>query len=362
MGSHSGQTIPTALLIALGVLLSGCGTGAASSADIDAGQDVAGNPLPVETVAASRSEIFAIYHSTATIGSEADAPVTARAAGEVVEILVEEGDIVAAGQLLAILDGDRLRLEKDQARANLEKTRREYERYTSLHERGLVSSAAVEAMRFDLDSLQASFELKSLEYSYTRVRAPISGVISARDIKIGQHLNIGDTAFRVIDTSQLVAYLKIPQSELGKFSAGYPVQVQVDAIPGEKFAASISRISPTIDTRNGTFRATATIDNSDGSLTSGMFGRFSIAYEKHSDALVVPAAAILDLDGESVVYVVENGVAVRRPVRTGIESNGTIEVLSGIAEQELIVITGHAGLRDGSSVLASTATHFPVTG
>ncbi|NIV18493.1 MAG: HlyD family efflux transporter periplasmic adaptor subunit, partial [Woeseiaceae bacterium] len=70
---------------------------------------------------------------------------------------------------------------------------------------------------------------------------------SARDIKIGQHVDVDDATFRITDTSKLVAYLRIPQTELQKFSAGHPAKVQVDAMPGQAFAATIARISPTID-------------------------------------------------------------------------------------------------------------------
>jgi membrane fusion protein (multidrug efflux system) len=116
--------------------------------------------------------------------------------------------------------------------------------------------------------------------------------------------------------------------------------------------ATIARISPTIDARNGTFRATAYMNNSGGELAPGMFGRFSIAYEKHTDALLVPKTAVVYEDSENVVYVVQDGTAVRRPVSLGIESLDMIEVLGGLSSDEQVIITGQTGLRDGSKVLA----------
>jgi multidrug efflux pump subunit AcrA (membrane-fusion protein) len=84
-----------------------------------------------------------------------------------------------------------------------------------------------------------------------------------------------------------------------------------------------------------------------------MFGRFTIAYEKHANALTIPANALLDEDAESTVYVVQNGEVVRRTVETGFEENGRIEILSGLQDEDQIVVIGHSGLRDGSKVLAS---------
>ena len=339
--------------------LSGCGVGEANT-DITVVETP--TALPVEVVVPHNAEITATYHATTTITSDIDAPVTARADGEVRKILVEEGDLVSKGQVLAQLDGDRLRIQVRQAKANLEKTTREYERYINLHDRGLVSSADVDAMKFDLDGLRARYELQQLNYNYTFIRAPFTGIVSAREIKIGQHLNSGDTTFRVTDTAELVAHLLVPQSELSKFSAGDTASIKVDAMPEMNFTATIERISPTIDTRNGTFRATAYIDNADGRLAPGMFGRVEIAYEKHSNALVIPASAVLEEDNVSVVYIVDNGAAVRRMIETGIEEDGNIEVLAGLEGNERVIVTGQNGLRDGSRVLASVPASAPVTG
>lgn len=340
--------------------LSACGVGEAKVAD--PAEIAAATPLPVEVSTPQIADIFATYQTTTTITSDSEAPVLARVSGEVVEILVEEGDEVEEGQVLARLDGDRLRLQMLQAKANLEKTSKAYERYVQLHERGLVSASIFEGLKFDMDALNASYELKQLSYSYTTIRAPISGVVSSRDIKLGQHLMAGASAFKITDTSKLIAYLLIPQVELSKISAGDTARVRVDAMPEVEFAATIARISPTIDPLNGTFKATATIENQDGHLAPGMFGRFNVAYEKHSGALLIPAAAVIEEDNETVVYVVNDGSANRRAIEVGIESDGLVEVLGGLEADEKIVITGQGGLRDGAKVLASNKLPTSFTG
>jgi membrane fusion protein (multidrug efflux system) len=340
------------LAMAANVALTGCGVGEASITDEDAIQ--AATPVPVEIAYPYRSDIYASYEATAAIASDADAPVVARVAGELVALLVEEGDTVETGQVLARLDGERLRLEMLAAKANLSKARKEYQRNINLHERGLISASMFEGLKYELAALEASYELAALNYDYSNIRAPISGIVSAREIKPGQNINVNDVAFRITDTTELVSYLQIPQSQLPKFRAGQTATLQVASMPGVEFPASIVRISPTIDTRNGTFRATAIIENKNRELAPGMFGRFTIAYEKHSNALLVPADALLDEDEQSTVYVVNNGEVSRRFVETGIEADGKIEILGGLAENEQIVIIGHNGLRDGSKVLASS--------
>ena len=133
-------------------------------------------------------------------------------------------------------------------------------------------------------------------------------------------------------------------------------------MPGRKYAANIVRISPTIDTRNGTFRATAIIDNAADELAPGMFARFTIAYAKHSNALLIPKQAIVSEDQRSSVYIVSNGEVTLRQIETGIESDGRVEVLSGLAGDEQIVVVGQSTLRDGSKVLAQVDVQGSYTG
>jgi membrane fusion protein, multidrug efflux system len=341
--------IPIALTLA--TALAGCGVGEASLADADTSQ--AATPVPVVVASPTRGDIFANYRATATLASDADAPVPARVPGEVVEILVEEGQHVEQNQVLARLDGERLRLEMVAARADLDKVRGELERYRDLAGRGLVSAAMFDGLKYDVDALEAAYKLKKLNYDYSNIRAPIAGIVSSRDIKPGQHVKAGDVTFRITDNSKLVAYLQIPQSELVKFSREHSATVEVDSSPGAVYPATIVRISPTIDTRNGTFRATARIDNPRGELVAGMFARFTVAYEKHEDALLIPQAALVDEDNEISVYVVNNGEVTRRVIETGITSDDRVEVLGGLGEGEQVVVVGQSGLRDGSKVLAS---------
>lgn len=349
------------VVLAAAALVSGCGSSDAS----DTTQPVANAEtaaVPVEVAVPQRMDVHATYASSTTIASDADAPVVAKVAGEVVELLAEEGDLVTAGQALARLDGERLRLEMLSAKANLERASKEFERNADLHKRGLVSAAMFEGLKFDLDALKASYDLTRLNYGYSNIRATISGVVSSRDIKPGENLTIGQVAYRITDTSELLAYLQVPQSELSKFDIGHSATLTVASTPSKKFPATIIRISPTIDIRDGTFRATAKIDNSNGELAPGMFGRFRISYETHENALVIPQRALLDEDDEMTVYVVKDDQVIRRTIEVGIIDGDRAEVLNGLSEGEHVVVVGQSGLRDGSKVLASAQKKSRFTG
>lgn len=345
---------PTFALILVLLAASGCGVGEAKlDGELIA---AAGSPLPVRTAQAQLGELFARYQATSNIAADGEAEVPARIDGEVIETLVEEGDPVQQGQLLARIDAERLRLRMQRTKAKLAKTESEYRRQLALHEKGLVSRAAFEGLKYDVADLRATHGIDRLNYSYAEIRAPISGVISKRNIRRGQHVKSGDLAFRITDTSRLLAILVLPQREMTRFGPGQQATVAVDAYPGRVFDAEIARISPTVDAETGSIRATAYIDNQSGDLAPGMFGRFDIRYEKHSGSLYVPASGISREDGDTVVYRIDDGTAHRQIVEIGIISGDRVEVLSGLSAGDEIVVSGSSGLRNGTRVLASAAT------
>jgi membrane fusion protein (multidrug efflux system) len=345
------RTLATGWLVAAAfatVLASGCSNGKAK--DKGEGDDGKATAVPVETQTLRRGEMLAVYSGTAPIEADQEAKVVAKVGGEVRQIFVEEGDTVQAGQLLARLDGDRLRLELAQTSANLRKLERDYERQIGLAERGLVAKGTAENARDDLDALRASSDRAKLELGYTEIRAPISGVVSSRDIKVGNTIMPNDPTFTVTDLDPLLAFVRIPEKEFRKLAPGQNADVVVDALGGDRFVGTISRISPTVDPQTGTFRARVEVPDSTRRLKPGMFARVNIVYERRKEALQLPRTAILDADGQQSVYIVADGKAQQRTIRTGLANGGWIEVLDGLKGEERVVTVGQAGLKTGTPV------------
>jgi membrane fusion protein, multidrug efflux system len=328
------------------VLVTACSNGKAK--DKDATE--ADNSVPVEVQALRRAPMVAVYSGTAPIEAHDEAEVVAKVGGEVRQIFVEEGDNVTAGQVLARLDGDRLRLELAQTDANLRKLERDYNRQLELSEKGLVAKGTAENAKFDLDALRAAYDSAKLELSYTEIRAPIAGVVSARHIKVGNTIKPNDPTFRVTNLDPLVAYVHVPEKEFRKLAPAQAVDIVVDALGGQHFAASIARISPTVDPQTGTFRAEVEVPDPTRHLKPGMFARVNVVYERRDNALQLPRSAILDADGEQSVYVVVGGKAEQRRVETGLVNNGWIEVVKGLKGSERVVVVGQAGLKSGTAV------------
>ena len=241
-----------------GALAGGCSNGKAKDKTADEEKVSA---VPVEIQPLKRAEMIAVYSGTAPIEAHEEAVVVAKVGGEVRQIHVEEGDSVKEGQLLARLDGDRLRLELAQTEANLRKLERDYKRTLDLSERGLVSKSTAENLKYDLDALRAAYDSARLELSYTEIRAPIAGVVSARHIKVGNTIQPNDPTFTVTDLDPLLAYVHVPEKEFRKIAPGQAAEVVVDALGGDRFVGNISRISPTVDPQTGTFKARVEVDD-----------------------------------------------------------------------------------------------------
>ena len=341
--------------LALLLLLSGCNSqeGVAENEAEDAEEEAP--PIPVEISKPTRGDIYAVYTGTAPIEAFSEADVIGKVGGEVREILVEEGDIVSKGQILARLDGDRLRLELSESEARLGKLQRDYERNVDLSEKGLISTGDFEKIKFETEAQQASFNLAKLELDYTNIQAPIDGVISERFIKLGNTISVNDPVFRVTSFDPLVAYLLVPEREYRNIEIGQTVGIDVDALEGPPVEATVTRVSPIIDPETGTFKISIEIYDEQRRIKPGMFGRISVVYDKHANVLQVPRSAIVEEVGQSSVFVVENDIAVRKYVETGYNDEGMVEISSGLTDDASVVIVGQIGLKPDASVTVINA-------
>jgi len=343
-------------VIACALLIGACGQDGENGQDSDAAENEEETvAIPVEIGTPTRGDIVAVYSGTAPIEAFAEADVIAKVAGEVREILVEEGDDVSRGQTLARLDGERLRLELNQSEANLRKLQRDYERNLDLKDKGLISSGDFDKIRYEMEALEASFNLARLELDYTQIRAPIDGIVSDRYIKLGNTISANESAFRVTSFDPLVAYLHIPEREYRNIARDQLVGIDIDALAGHRIIAAVTRVSPIVDPQTGTFKITIEISDEERRIKPGMFGRISIVYDQHENVLQIPRSAILEESGETSVFVVEDEKAVRRFIQTGYSSSGMVEVTEGLGDDDLVVTVGQVGLKDDALVAVINA-------
>lgn len=335
------------LFAALALGLSGCGPKGPLPAQGDAAEPP---PVAVEAVAAEPRAMAASYSGSASLEARAEAQVVAKTSGVALEVLVEEGDAVRAGQVLVRIDADRARLSVAQAEVQVRKLEANFRRASELVKQQMVSVGDHDQLRYDLENARAVLRMAQLELSYTNVTAPIAGVVASRSIKPGNFVQINTPIIRIVDSSRLEATLNVSERDLTSLRQGLPVRMRVDALAERRFEGVVDRIAPVVDAGSGTFRVVCAFDPEDGTLQPGMFARISIDYDQRASALAIPRTALLEDDGESAVFVVRDGKAVRTAIATGYVEGGWIEVRDGLQEGDRVVTAGKVALRDGSAV------------
>jgi len=362
---HSGRSYLRLALVPVlcGLLvLSACkGGGPAAEAQAKNGEEKKeSEAVPVEVAKVTRRAVAASYSGTTTLEALGESQVVAKTSGVALAVLVEEGQVVRAGQALVRLDPDRPRLQVAQAAAQMHKLENNYRRAQQLVEQRMISANDVDQIKYDLENARAVYRAASLELSYTTITAPISGVVASRSIKSGNFVQINSPIIRIVDASRLEATLNVPEREIAKLKPGQAVGLAVDALPGKQFTGKVDRVAPVVDNGTGTFRVVASFPG-DGELQPGMFSRLNINYDQRADALVVPRTALLEDGGEPAVYVVRDGKAQRTVLKLGYNDAGWVEVREGLKPGEQVVIAGKAALREGSAVQVIGQDKKPAT-
>lgn len=306
--------------------------------------------IPVEVSAVRAGPIDAAYRGTATLEALDEAVVMARQAGVIEELLVEEGDRVRAGQVLARLETDKLRLEASRARADVQRLTEDFARLKSVFQRNLVSREAYDKTQYELEAARAELDLAELALKEAEIRAPFDGVVTARFIKRGNLIQQNTEAFRVTQLERLRAYIYVPERDIHKLKPKHHVKLTVDAWPGKAFSGDVTLVNPVVDPTTGTVKVTVTMEPGQAELRPGMFARAEILYDRREQALLIPRDAVIVEDAAESVYVITQGKARRRPIRTGYGDSDHYEVVEGLQAGEDVVTTGQASLKDDARV------------
>jgi len=325
--------------------------------------------VPVEVAATQRAEMAAMYTGTAPVESDRKALVLPKVQGEIRQVLADEGQRVRAGQLLARLDGDKLRLEVALNEATMNKLERDYNRNLELQQKGLVSATALDNLKYELAAAKANWELARLQLSYCDIRSPIDGNVTQRldVVKVGNTvtpvggvIESGQSALFVIeDLDTLMLRVNVPERELAKLVVGQPAQLSFDAVPGHVFLGTISQISPSVNAETATFSVRIRVTQAEGLLRPGMFARVAIIYERKPNALQIPRTALLDGDGPPKVFVIKDGKAAERSVKLGLSNGAWIEVTEGLKDGEQVVVVGQGAVKPGAAVRVVNSSSRP---
>jgi len=302
---------------------------------------------------------------TGTIEPDRSARLAGQVDGEITALEVREGTAVREGQVLVKIDPSRLAAALDEARADslaaraqLEDGRRVLERDRFLFERQGLSRERLErsetdVLRFDAAEARARARIAGLEAQLadTEVKAPFDGYILERSVELGDVVKNG-TPLLVVASRTLHALVPVSEMALSGIAEGAKVHLRSDAGAGG-CAARIRRIRPRIDpaTRTADVEVVPGPEACDIRWLPGMLVRATFTLAERPDVLAVPAEAVaLRPDGGRSVFVVDGDVARQRKVTTGLEGGGWVEITSGLAERDKVIVQGFEKLKDGVAV------------
>ena len=354
-------------LVTLGLLgavtagASACGTRTEAEAPVTTDQRI-----PVRTAAVETRDLTETLTLTGTLDPRARVPVVAEVAARLLRVLNEEGERVAQGAVIAVLDDLDFRLARDRARALLDlaearraHARAEEERAASLLKTGGITdqdrlSAQVAVQVAEATSSQARTELAIAEQQLgrTQVKAPVSGRISKRMADAGTVLPAGSPIYEIVDDSLFEFRAAVPSADFAKVRIGEPVTVTVDALPDFSTKGRVDRIAAVVDTRSRSFEVVVRVPGQ-SRLIAGLFARAEIRVREVPGGLVVPPSALVR-DGadpsRALAFVVTGGKAERRDVGVGVERPDAVQVTSGLKAGEAVVVDPPASLGPGARV------------
>jgi membrane fusion protein, multidrug efflux system len=341
------------IFILFGILIIGCGGDQAdgnkrnNSGDSEGDNSDLSAAIPVQVVAVKRSNISLSLMQTTTIEAIRQVDILSKVPGQVIKLPVEEGMRVKKGDLLAELNEAELKIEFMKTKINMETERTLLERSQNMLDKKLIAEENYEMTRLQYESSKAAHEAARLQLEYTSVRAPFTGVVTLRNIELGQRVNVNQSLFMIADFNPLRAKIYVPEKDIGRIYEKQKAKITIEAEPEIEFSGVVKMISPVVDPSSGTSKVTIDIEDSKGKLKPGMFASVFISTDTHSDALIIPKKALILESDLDQVYIYKEGKAHKVNLDVGFTSGEDLEVLSGLNEGDLVVTAGQDGLREG---------------
>ena len=309
-----------------------------------------GPPMSVE---ATKVAVQAMPQAITAVGSlRSDESITVRpeVAGRISAILFQEGQQVAKGTTLVRLDPAINQAEVQQARANLKLAQSKYERAIDLSQRNFISGQAKDEAENNLRVAEAALALADARLAKTEIRAPFSGVIGLRVVSVGDYVKEGADVVNLESIDPLKVDFRVPEIYLTQLGVGQTLTVTLDALPGKAFDGSVYAVNPLIDAAGRSVVIRAIVRNADTTLRPGMFARVRLITRDEKQSLVIPEQAIVPQGDEQFVFRVVDGKVSRVKVEIGQRRDAKVEILRGLAPDDVVVTAGQLKLRDGVAV------------
>ncbi len=337
------------VIIAASALLIGCGSEVGGETDGPPGEGGPRPPTPVEVMTAQSDTVVDAITATGQIEAVQFIELRPEVEGRLVEILAREGVEVRLGTPLFRIDDAELRAQVARLEAERDLAAQALARTRGLIESNASSAADLEQAEAAARSSQAQLDLQELRLERTVVRAPFTGIVGRRLVSLGDYLNNATrlTTLQTVDPQW--AAFQIPERYAGDVAVGQTISFSV-ASTSRQYTGEVDFVGPNVTLPARTIAVRARVGNAERDLRPGMFIEVRLVTEVRLDATTIPEDALLPLEGAVFVWVVSDNSAERREVEVGVRSPGYVEILSGVAPGEQVVVGGLERLFPGAPV------------
>jgi RND family efflux transporter MFP subunit len=282
-----------------------------------------------------------------TVQAAERAVIAARISGQIIELSVVPGLKVGKGDLLVKINAGEISAQLLQAKAQLAQAERNLERERNLLKKNASTPETVKSLEDTHRIALASMKEVQTMLDYATVTAPFSGIITRKSADVGDLAAPGKPLLEIENETKLQVAANIPESMILKIKVGSDIPVSIPAA-GFSTTSKVEEVSPAADPLSRTTPIKLSLPSTPN-IRSGQFARLSLP-ESVESAILVPRSALLSFGQMERVFIVLEGKARLRLVRTGAVVNDTIEILAGLAPGDEVVVAGNAGLTDGQAL------------
>jgi|YelNatPaOPRAMG01_1025707.scaffolds.fasta_scaffold00220_36 RND family efflux transporter MFP subunit len=285
-----------------------------------------------------------------TIEANNDVPIVSEAQGKVINVFAEVGDYKKAGSTLIQLDDILEQAAFQTAQANYEKSKKDFERYQALYKGNSATDAQFENAKLAYQTAEAQYITSKKAYEDTKIKTPISGIVTSRNVDFGDYVLNHTVVADVVDIATLKVIINVSEQNVFNLKVGDKVQILTDIYPGVIFEGRIKTISVKGDAAHS-YPVEVDFSNSkEHPLKAGMFAHIIFNSISKTKTVVIPRSALIGSVKDAQVFVDENGIAKLRNLVIGNTSDNYLEVLSGLKPGEIVVVNGQNNLKDNYKI------------
>ena len=308
--------------------------------------------VSISEVKSERMEVNLRY--SGTVEASQTIPLTFRITGTVEKVLVDAGDEVKKGQLLATIDKNDNQNMYDIASSKYQQAKDAYNRLKTVHDQGSLSEIKWVEMETNLAQAKASLGLSKNNLDKCSMRAPVNGIIGRRNIEPGMSsIAITSSPLELVEITTVYVKIAVPENEIGKIKKGDKASFVVSALNNKQFEGQITNVSPVADAFSRTYDAKITVKNQNLELKPGMVCDVTLNLKTEKELVLVPYQSVTkDQEGNTYVFVVDSNrkTVKKQIIKTSNYNGDKLEVLFGLTQGQMIVNEGKEKLSDNSLI------------